>query len=94
MLEVSVVLASVRIDGLSLRFQHGVLVTSAHQWHVALFEIHPAQMARELCSVIVETVSGEHLGGMARAERTATDGSFLMLAGWGALDPVGLINAA
>jgi hypothetical protein len=92
--EVSIVLASVRIDGLPLGFQHAVLVTSPHEWSVALFETRPVQMARELCSVIVETVGGELLRGMARAERAAVDGRFLLLAGWGALETVGVSAAA
>jgi hypothetical protein len=94
MAEASVVLASVLIDGLPLRFQHGVLLRAPHEWHVALFETRPAQMARELCSVIVETVGGERLAGLARAERALADGGFLLLAGWGTLDPAGLIDAA
>jgi hypothetical protein len=94
MSETSIVLASVHIDGLPLRFQHGVLVTSQHEWHVALFETRPLQMARELCSVMVETAGGEHLRGMARAERGNPDGRFLMLAGWGSLDEAGIVTDA
>lgn len=92
--EVSIVLASVRIDGLPLGFSHAVLVTSPHEWNVALFETRPVQMARELCSVTVETAGGELLQGMARAERVAADGRFLLLAGWGALEPAGASVAA
>jgi hypothetical protein len=84
--EVSIMLASVRIDGLPLGFSHAVLVTSAHEWNVALFETRPVQMARELCSVIVETAGGEVLRGMARAEHALADGRFLLLAGWGTLE--------
>jgi hypothetical protein len=85
--EVSIVLASVRIDdGPPLGFSHAVLVASAHEWSVALFETRPVQMARELCRVTLQTVDGESLQGMARAERAATDGRFLLLAGWGTLE--------
>ena len=92
--EVSIVLASVRIDGEPLRFQHRVLVSSSHEWNVALFETRPVQMARELCSVIVETVGGELLRGLARAERVAVDGRFLRLAGFGTLASAGFADAA
>jgi hypothetical protein len=92
--EVSTVLASVRINGLPLGFSHAVLVSSPHEWNVALFEIRPVQMARELCGVTLETADGELLHGMARAERVAADGRFLLLAGWGALAPAGVGVAA
>ena len=86
MLEVSTLLASVRIDGLPLGFSHAVLVASPHEWSVAAFETRPVQMARELCRVTLETADGELLSGMARAESAAADGRFLLLAGWGTLD--------
>jgi hypothetical protein len=71
-----------------------VLVTAPHEWHVALFEIRPRQMTHEVCAVLIETVAGQSLRGLARTERAAVNGCFLLLAGRGSLDRAALSEAA